>query len=254
MLAEIPPASRESLRPLFAGFPGLHGIVDIALEGTMGRVLADATRPTVAVIELDFHLLAGDPRAASAESLVRGLSPPCSVVTSSDDWEPLLRRIWGADLQTRTRVAFRPGKWDLRRLRRLTGTLPPGFALKRVTPDDAARFAELEDSLVYNYPSLDEFSERGVGFGVEQEGRFVSGCSSFAMGSRSLEFEINTHADFRGRGLATACAAAMIEYCLEHRLEPCWDAHNDISAALAAKLGFVEPAPYSAYEVREAGA
>ena len=43
----------------------------------------------------------------------------------------------------------------------------------------------------------------------------------------------------------------MIEYCLERRLEPCWDAHNDISAALAAKLGFVEPAPYTAYEVRD---
>jgi hypothetical protein len=45
----------------------------------------------------------------------------------------------------------------------------------------------------------------------------------------------------------------MIEYCLERGLEPCWDAHNEISAALAAKLGFVEPAPYAAYEVRISG-
>jgi len=251
MLAEIPPADREFLRPLFAGFPGLHGIVGAVLEGTMGTVRADeATRPAVAVIELDFYLLAGDPQASSAEAIVRGLSPPWSVVTSSEDWEPLLRRIWGTDLQTRTRVGFRPGEWDRVRLRRFRETLPDGFTLKRVTADDAARFAELEDSLVYNFPSLDEFAAKGVGFGVEHEGRFVSGCSSFALSIRSLEFEVQTHQDFRGRGLAAACAAAMIEYCVERGLEPCWDAHNDISAALAAKLGFVQPAPYTAYEVR----
>ena len=228
----------------------MHGIVDAAIEGTMGTVRADdAKQPAVGVIELDFYLLTGDPQAPSAEEVVRGLSPPWSVVTSSEDWEPLLRRIWEDRLETRTRVAFRPGQWDQLRLRRCGETLPDGFSLKRVTANDAARFAELEASLVYNYHSLEEFVERGVGFGVEREGRFVSGCSSFAMGSRSLEFEVQTHRDFRGRGLAAACAAAMIEYCLESGLEPCWDAHNDISAALAAKLGFVEPAPYTAYEV-----
>jgi RimJ/RimL family protein N-acetyltransferase len=251
MLVELPPGDRHSVRPLFAGFPGLHGIVDIALEGAMGKVRADhAVRPAIAVIELDFHLLAGDPRAPSAESVVRELSPPWSVVTSSEAWEPLLRRVWGPELQRRTRVAFQAGKWDRGRLSRFQETLPDGFTLRRVTARDASRFAELEASLVYNYPSLDAFSEKGVGYGVEHEDRFVAGCSSFALGSRSLEFEIDTHPDFRSRGLATACAAAMIEYCLDHQLEPCWDAHNDISAALATKLGFIEPAPYTAYEVR----
>ena len=252
MLIEIRPAGRETLPPLFAGFPGLHGIVDAALEGTMGTVRADdATRPAMAVIELDFYLLAGDPQAPSAKEVVRGLSPPWSAVTSSEVWEPLLRRIWGDALQTRTRVAFRPGKWDRLRLRQFRETLLDGFTLKRVTAGDAARFAELEDSLVYNFPSLDEFLDRGVGFGVGHAGQYVSGCSSFALSSRSLEFEIDTHPDFRGRGLAAACAAAMIEYCLESGLVAWWDAHNDISAALAAKLGFVEPASYTAYEVRD---
>ena len=42
----------------------------------------------------------------------------------------------------------------------------------------------------------------------------------------------------------------MIEHCLDRGLEPCWDAHNDMSAALATKLGFVAAAPYTAYEIR----
>ena len=218
----------------------------------MGTVhVDDPVRPRVACIDLDFDLLAGDPNTPAAEEAVRGLSPPFSVVTSSSAWGPLLRRVWGDALQTRTRVAFQPGDWERRRLAGFEEALSNEFSLGRITVDEAARFAELADSLVYNFPSLEEFAERGVGFGVEFEGRYVSGCSSFALGSRSLEFEIQTHPDFRRRGLATACASAMIEHCLERGLEPCWDAHNEASAALAIKLGFVHPASYTAYEVGE---
>ena len=49
---------------------------------------------------------------------------------------------------------------------------------------------------------------------------------------------------------ARSVASAMIEHCIERGLEPCWDAHNPISTALATKLGFVDPQPYTAYEVR----
>ncbi len=251
MLVELTAGAREAARPLFDGFPGLHGLVDIALEGAMGTLHADdAARPAVALVELDFYSLAGNAGAASAEEAVLRIKPPAGIVTSSPQWEPLLRRVWGGALRTRTRVAFRPPvEWDRQRLRRFRGALPAGFTLKRVSAADAGRFSELADSLVYNFPSVEAFASRGVGFGVEHDGRYVSGCSSFAIGSRCLEFEIQTHPDFRVQGLASACAAAMIEYCLEQELEPCWDAHNDISAALATKLGFVDPAPYTAYEI-----
>ncbi|MDP3768435.1 MAG: GNAT family N-acetyltransferase [Dehalococcoidia bacterium] len=251
MLIELPPAERGPLRPLFDGFPGSRGIVDAGLEGTMGRAWADdASRPTVALVDLDFYLLAGDPDAPAAEEAVRGLERPWSVGASSDAWEPLLRRVWGDALGTRRRVDFQAGAWDRDRLRGFIDALPAGFDLRRITSERVAGFAELADSLVYNFASLDDFIERGAGFGVEHGGRFVSGCSSFAISPRSLEFEIQTHPDFQRRGLATAAAAAMIEYCIERGLKPCWDAHNEISAALAEKLGFIEPKPYTAYELR----
>ena len=248
MLIEVPPPEREPLRPLFDGFPGSRGNIDAGLEGTMGRAWADnASRPTVALID---HLLAGDPRAPAAEEAVRRLEPPWSGSVSSDAWEPLLRRVWGDALATRTRVGFRAGGWDRARLRSFIDALPDGYELRRITLDKAARFRELADSLVDNFSSLKDFIDRGVGFGIEQDGRFLSGCSSCKISSRKLEFEIQTHRDFLRRGLATAAASAMIEYCIDRRLEPCWDAHNPISAALATKLGFVDPTPYTAYEVR----
>ncbi len=251
MLIELPPAEREPLRPLFDGFPGSRGIVDAGLEGTMGRAWTDdAARPTIALFDLDFYLLAGEPDAPAAEEAVRRLEVPWSAATSGDVWEPLLRRVWGDALATPTRVDFGAGEWDRARLRSFMDALPDGYELRRIALDDAARFRELADSLVYNFPSLEHFIARGVGFGIEQEGRFVSGCSSFAISTRKVEFEIQTHRDFRQRGLATAAASAMIEHCIDRGLEPCWDAHSPISAALATKLGFVEPTPYTAYAVK----
>jgi RimJ/RimL family protein N-acetyltransferase len=253
MLTEVSQDAHETLRPLFDGFPGLHGCLHAIFEGTMGKAWADdAKNPRVALLDLDFYFLAGDPSVLAAEEVVRGLDAPWSVATSSEGWEPLLRRVWGGRLATRTRVAFvSPREWDCERLRRFTDALPDGFLLKRIERADAERFSALADSLVYNFDSPDDFIERGVGFGIEHEGRYVSGCSSFAISSRSLEFEIQTHPDYRGRDLATATASAMILYCLDAGLEPCWDAHNEISAKLATKLGFVKPKPYTAYEVHE---
>jgi GNAT superfamily N-acetyltransferase len=251
MLIELPPAQREALRPLFDGFPGLRGIVDAGLEGTMGRAWADdASRPTVGMIHLDFCLLAGDPDSRAAEEAVRRLQPPWSAGVSSNAWERLLRHVWGDALATRQRIDFRSGEWDRPRLGSFIDALPEGYDLRRITRNDAARFRQLADSLVYNFSSLEHFIDWGVGFGVEHEGRFVSGCSSFAISSRRLEFEIQTHPEVRRRGLAAAAASAMIEHCIGRGLEPCWDAHNPASATLATKLGFVDPAPYTAYEVK----
>jgi GNAT superfamily N-acetyltransferase len=251
VLTNVPPAAREALRPLFAGFPGLHGCVDAVLEGTAGEAFADnLARPAVALLQLDFEMLGGDPGLPAAEQAVRAIAPPASVVVASDSWEPLLRRVWGDLLSPHTRVAFQPGDWDHERLAGLVDALPQGFSLRRIDAASAGRFEELADSLVYNFASLDDFVDRGAGFGIEHKGRFVSGCSSFTISSSSLEFEIQTHPDFRRRGLAAAAASAMIQHCAAAGLEPCWDAHNPISAALATKLGFVAPAPYTAYDVR----
>src|SRR6266508_141528 len=138
MLVELTASGREVARPLFDGFPGLHGLLDAALEGAMGTVrVDDATRPRLAHIDLDFDLLAGNVGAAAAEEAVLRVRPPAGIVTSSPQWEPLLRRVWGEALRTRTRVAFRPPvEWDRQRLRRFREALPTGFTLKRVSAAD----------------------------------------------------------------------------------------------------------------------
>ena len=229
---------------MFATCPGLHGGVAAVLDGGMGSAMADdAQNPRTGFVHAgDFRLFAGEP----VRDLVEGLLEKI-VVVPDPQWEELIRQICGADVGTFQRVDFDAGSWDIEKLRDLSCRLPDGFSLRRVEAADMPDFAALDQSLVDNFADYSAFLNDGVGFAVIHEEKVVAGCSSYLIGGGKLEIEIETHGDFRRRGLATAVAAALISHCLERGIEPCWDAANEESAALAEKLGFLNPRPYTAY-------
>jgi len=249
MLTPVPLAQRERLRPLFSGVPGLHGVIDSILEGVLGNAWADdPTQPRVARLELDFNLVAGDPTAAAAAETIRSL-PSGEHLAVPVSWEELL---FGArdTVQPYDRFDFGPPeRWGRGHLASLRAGLPDGWALERITAETVAAFAALADSLVYNFASHEHFLAQGVGFGVRHDGVFIAGCASYAISSRSLEFEIQTHPDYQRRGLALVTGARMIEHCLDNGLTPCWDAAHEGSALLAERLGFGERRPYTAYRL-----
>jgi len=150
------------------------------------------------------------------------------------------------------REAFQADKFDVDKLRQFCQALPSGFELRQVRLEEVPQFAtDLAPALVYNFRSPEEFMSRGIGLGILHQGMFVSGASSAAVGGGRVEIEIQTHRQFRRRGLARAIAAALILYCLEHGLEPCWDAANEPSSALARQLGFHSTGKYEAYRLKQ---
>ena len=60
---------------------------------------------------------------------------------------------------------------------------------------------------------------------------------------------MDTHRDYRRRGLAAACSAKLILECRRRGWYPSWDAQNLWSVALAEKLGYHLDHEYTAYEV-----
>jgi GNAT superfamily N-acetyltransferase len=252
MPIELSPGERAAVAPLFDGYPYLHGCVAAAIDGGMGRVHANARgSPTAGLIVLDFSILSGDAAAPGAVKLVQLIQPgKGSAVVPSEAWHRLLAAHYPGELLEEQREAFVAGRFDPAALRRLREALPAGFDLVCVQPEQVAAFAEIDIDLVHNFASHAEFAERGIGFGVLREGRFVAGCSSFAIGGGALEIEIDTHPDFRRRGLARVVGAQMVLWCIENGLEPCWDAANSMSAALARQLGFAPTEQYTAYRLR----
>jgi GNAT superfamily N-acetyltransferase len=249
MLTPVPPAERALLKPLFEGFTGMHGVIDSVVEGVLGEAWADdLAQPRIAALNLDFFLVAGDHASPAAAVALSSLKPGDHVAVP-DTWLDLLLDTVDT-LQPYDRFGFSsPDRWDRGQLDSTRGALPDGFRLKRVDEHSVREFEALADSLVYNFESPQVFLARGVGFGIWHDGRCIAGCSSYAISSRSIEFEIQTHPDYRRRGLALVTGSRMIEHCLDNGLEPCWDAAHEGSADLAEKLGFVDRRPYTAYRV-----
>jgi GNAT superfamily N-acetyltransferase len=255
VLIELDGGERASLPRLFDRYPCLHGSVAAVIEGGMGKVFADSREePCVALAVLDFHLLAGDPLHQHAPQLFKLLQPGDVVVAPTPAWQHLVAATYASELAAYHREAFQTAKFDVDKLKRFCQALPSGYELRQVHLEEVTQFAtDLDPALVHNFLSHEEFITRGVGLGILHQGTFVSGASSAAIGGGKVEIEIQTHRQFRRRGLARSVAAALILYCLEHGLEPCWDAANEPSAALARQLGFHSTGKYEAYRLKPRG-
>ena len=234
---------------LFAGWQ--ESIVFACLEGRMGAVYADREADPAAAAALlgDFCFFSGIP----SESLIRtALAHRAKILVPRDrEWEALLGRVCGPRAVRAERYAIRrePDVFDRERLRRAVLSLPAGYAVLPIGEDLFGRCLSLPwgRDLVSQYRDAADYVRNGLGFAVLYEGQIVAGASSYASWSGGIEIEIDTHADFRRRGLAYACGAALILACLDRGLYPSWDAANLPSVALAEKLGYHRGEPYPVF-------
>jgi GNAT superfamily N-acetyltransferase len=108
-----------------------------------------------------------------------------------------------------------------------------------------AIYNNLSGSVVpkYFWNNYDDFNTNGVGFTViSEEGLpLATAFAAFIIGDQ-LEIGIETNADNRGLGFATAVCMELIDYCISKGFEPVWSCHsgNLGSRRLAEKLGFHE--------------
>ena len=174
------------------------------------------------------------------------------MVPGSPAWEPLLEETYGQKAKKITRYAFRKDTcFDRERLESLKALLPQGFSLEMLGEDvfDYCQKNPWCCDWVSQFPSFEDYSRRGLGMVVKKEGVPVAGASSYYVYPGGIEIQIDTHQDFRRRGLATAAAAGLILQCLDRGIYPSWDAANLSSVALAEKLGYQFDHEYDAYEV-----
>lgn len=273
VVVELPPRNRHVLGPLFAQKPYVHGEIAAVLHGDYGRAFAllggpdemgggkeSAPAPVKAALLLAEHFawLAGEHDDPRAVELIRLLNPGITVIPPDRGWRDLVTEHVSYEVSPTRREAFEDAPFDLGKLLHFTARLPKPFAVRRIEPTDVESWArDVSPFLTSGYCGADDFARRGLGFGVaqEEEGkprRWVAGVSAAAPpADGKVEFEVQTHPDFRRRGFATAASAAMILYCRESKLEPCWDAANEESSALARSLGFMSICYYLAFHIDE---
>jgi GNAT superfamily N-acetyltransferase len=238
----------EKIAPLFDGWN--ETLIWSVLQGHMGSFMADdEAAPEAAQIVLgDFCFFAGKPSVAfAAKAATREIIP------RDASWEPAIEQAWGDRAEKRLRYAIKkePNVFSRETLQRYVDSLPPEFEL-RLFDESLYHQAALENwSADFQgcFSDAADFLARGVAIAAIHNGKLVAGAGSYSVYNSGFEIEIDTHPDYRRRGLATACGAKLILYALDNGLYPSWDAFDLRSVTLAEKLGYHFDHPYVMYMI-----
>lgn len=243
---------RRKLEELFSNHKFGRFFILAVLEGRWGMALADNQyKPHVALLIHNpiASFFGGNPKLPISRKLVQELTPPCMIYFEPETWRDLLFQEYGERLVKRQRFDFSCKSLDINRIHAFKERVPEGITIKRLNLELTRRLNNelMTDHHLLCYDSPKDFIRRGIGFCALSGERIVSCASSFTVCSEGIEIEINTHPDFRRKGIATVLAATLIEHCLECGIKPHWDAANPISFDLAEKLGYTLNEPYDCY-------
>lgn len=231
-----------------------ESIIWSCLQGVMGEIwVDDSDNPQSALAKLgkqaSFGFLAGQPNIELLESC-RGEN--MILVPQHQGWSDLIEALYGSKAHAFTRYATKKDtRFDREKLEEFVAGLPEDFELILIDEQlyRACLAEEWSQDLVANYDDYQHYAQLGLGVVALYQGKVVAGASSYSTYKNGIEIEIDTHPDFRRKGLATAVAAKLILTCLDRNLYPSWDAHTKISLNLAEKLGYGYSHDYIAYEL-----
>ena len=174
------------------------------------------------------------------------------MTTQDPEWDKLIKDCYGDRAKEVTRYAIQKGtEFDKINLRLAVNSLSAEYELRLIDKElyDMCLDNELSRDMVSQFVNYEMYEKRGLGVVALKDGKLVSGASSYSRYNEGIEIEIDTHKDYRRKGLAYSCGAKLILECLDRELYPSWDAQNMWSVALAQKLGYCYDHPYLAYEV-----
>ena len=207
-----------------------------AQQGVFGK-RTEFSRSSIA--DALFVYLDGEPEDESI-ALVDSHFRNRPLVCLTNAWEEQIRTQYpGAAVYPRTMM-----KPECRFTLPETIEIPEGY---RLTGMDEAAFEQHPFSHGENYPCWDAFQAEGSGAVVYDGGEIVAAASSFLSLNGEIELDVFTKESHRGKGLASACIARMLQDCMERCITVNWDAQNDVSRHMAEKFGFEAETEYLVY-------
>lgn len=249
---ELARASFPVARPLFDAVWFDEAQIGAVLDGKQaGRVFVDdQDRPRAALVCRTYGFYpAGDPENAALRAFVADAPAEAAVFDQlygymvDTPWRDALRRDHGNALTVIDRRAFHlPDDAPTPALAQ-----PAGASVVPIDAPLAERIdRELGQLIGLFWGDHGRFGDGGFGFCALVDGRIASVAYAIAVGDRSANIDVETTPPYRRRGLSALASAAFVAECRRRGLTPTWgcDAVNRPSAALAAKLGFVEDPPH----------
>lgn len=178
------------------------------------------------------YAMHGSPQALNPEALHEFMA---GFVEAGDEFLPLLEEAF-PDLQVWERVILQaeesPGL-----------PTPAGAEIRRLEAEDEYHLWGLSPSVAWitkSWGGPATCAASGTAWGAFVDGRLVSVAVSFFVGDRYEDLGVVTEPGFRGRGLSSACAGALLKDILQRGRLGSWSTSPDNLASLrvAEKIGF----------------
>jgi GNAT superfamily N-acetyltransferase len=174
------------------------------------------------------------------------------ILYSSAAWENHVATVFPILTLTQyPRVVYTPGElklpdWQSR--------LPPGYQMRLIdrpmlTDTTLGNAPDLVEEIVGCWPSQARFLTNGFGFCLVGNHEIICRCTAEYVSNGKCGIGIATAEPYRQRGFASLTASAFIEYCLDRKIVPYWDAwqRNSASVATAEKIGLRKIQEYNVY-------
>ncbi len=254
-LQKLPPGQRAHLAPFFSSLTYENALLAGLVGGDLGVVFVDNTdAPSFALMQVgDMSYLGGHSATAEAvEAVSKHLRETRYVCIAQDDWHPLLEAYFRVHAFP-TQV-LEGSFMTLDEAIALKEQLPEGFRLERM---DEARAAQLESDRVLAlapwWKDPAHFYAGGFGYVAVEEatGSVVCSMHTALVHGMRIKGYIQTHKDYRRRGLTLPIVGAFIEHCRKNGgYKSWWNATNEASVELAKKLKFRPHGEYTVYRLR----
>jgi GNAT superfamily N-acetyltransferase len=248
----------SEVRALYKGFEQ-HLAVGSILDGnTKGQVYVDKEGdPGVSAIWpfTDALYVSGESRKSEVliDVIEQDIAPgfrkwgvPGLIIyyDQSSEWETSLKRLFGNHLKNLPRRYYDSYecKDDL---------TPPQdtdvIPIKDLVKESST--ANQLDWLKAFWPSVDEFSDLGVGYCALRDGKIISWCLSIYASGNRRELGVETDENYRGIGLGSYLTSICACECISRGFTAEWHCrdNNPASVATARKAGFSTPVPYMSF-------
>lgn len=231
-------------RDLFLTFPYFENYIHYAFDYLTPEIWANSPKqPTVAYFcTSPAYFLTGDPNLADVSQIFATMPDDSWILVSNEAWKPHLQAYFGEKLETHPRTLFSANSLRLDHVRSLKTELPAGLQLVRIGAEQVQQNEGLfSHDVLQRFFTKADFLQDGLGFCVMDGDTLVGfALSNYPIRDDILEVYVRVpdKPQYRQKGLGMTLCATLIEYCLEHDIEPVWDAANAVSAHMAQKLGY----------------
>lgn len=244
-LIRVSREKNSEFRYLFDEFTYFENYINFAFDYSEPEVWVNRLEePTAAYFfNSPAYFFVGDPESVDQSRTFAKIPDRGWLLASNERWNEKIKSYFTGRLEMHARTQFSSHKLDINHIRQMKRDLPEGIDVVKINSDHIRQEAGILTKDVLNpYFANADFMEKGFGFCAIHQDRIVGfAASNFPIRDRVLEIfiKVEESTEYRQKGLGITLAATLIEYCLEHEIEPFWDAANQISAHIAEKLGYV---------------